>query len=151
MKFSDLNLETLARMAEESPSTLLVMAYDQAIESLAAAADAAEAGDIEARFDATTDAAEIVSELRLALDIDNGGQVAVKLDALYAYIVGHLPMVNLNNDAGLARSLGGLLAPLRDSWAQLDEMIRNGAVEIEIEEHITAASAAAEATLAAAI
>lgn len=105
----------------ESLCALVVRLYDKAIGDLDGAAAAAEQGDIVARFQATAAAAEIIVQLQLALDHDIGGQIADSLDRLYGFILTQLPLVNLDNDATLARSLGDLLRPLRQSWVELDQ------------------------------
>lgn len=130
MKFMDLTQDGLAKLAETQPSKIVVMIYDAAIESLRTAAKAAEQGEIMARLDATTMTAELVSQLRLGLDLDNGGEVAANLDSLYSFIVGRLPMIHSNNDAKLAHDLADLLAPLHQSWVELDELIELGVVDI---------------------
>ncbi len=99
---------------------LVVRLYDMAIDELNGAAEAAERGDIVARFQATSVAADIVAQLQIALDHSIGGEIAGNLDRLYGFILTQLPMVNLDNDAALARNLGDLLRPLRQSWIELD-------------------------------
>ncbi len=99
---------------------LVVRLYDTAIAEFEGAAEAAERNDIVARFQATSVAAEIIAQLQLALDHDIGGQIADNLDRLYGFILTQLPLVNLDNDAALARRLGDLLRPLRQSWMELD-------------------------------
>jgi flagellar secretion chaperone FliS len=131
MKFTDLTQEHLAELAEISPSKIVVMIYDEAIESLRDAARAAERGEIMARLDATTVTADLVSELRCGLDFENGGEVAANLDSLYSFIVGRLPMIHLNNDAKLANDLADLLVPLHASWVELDGMIEDGVIDID--------------------
>ncbi len=105
----------------ESLCGLVVRLYDKAIADLDGAAAAAERGDIVARFQATAAAAEIIAQLQLALDHDIGGEIADNLDRLYGFILTQLPLVNLDNDAALARRLGDLLRPLRQSWIELDQ------------------------------
>ena len=100
---------------------LVVRLYDKAIDELEGAAEAAEQGNIVARFQATSVAADIVAQLQLALDHSIGGEIAGNLDRLYGFILTQLPMVNLDNDAALARRLGDLLRPLRQSWIELDQ------------------------------
>ncbi len=131
MKFTDLTQDTLAELAETAPSKIVVMVFDEAIASLRAAAKAAEQGDIMARLNATTMAAELVSQLRMGLDLENGGEIAINLDSLYSFIVGRLPMIHLNNDAMLAHSLADLLVPLHQSWVTLDQMIERGLVDLD--------------------
>lgn len=118
------SFEDLKRLMEAFPSTLVVMFYDAAIDNLEAAAEAAEQGDIAARYSATERAADLVDELRLALDFTHGGKIAEQLDGLYGFIIAQLPQVNLGNDALLARRLAELLRPLRESWADLDQRLR---------------------------
>lgn len=130
MKFTDLTQDILAELAENQPSKIVVMMYDEAIESLRTAARAAEQGDIMARLNAATLATELVGQLQFGLDLENGGDVAANLDALYNYIIGHTPMIHSNNDARLARDLADLLVPLHNSWRELDEMIELGTVDI---------------------
>ena len=105
----------------ESLCGLVVRLYDKAIADLDCAAAAAERGDIVARFQATAAAAEIIAQLQLALDHDICGEIADNLDRLYGFILTQLPLVNLDNDATLARGLGDLLRPLRQSWIELDQ------------------------------
>lgn len=99
---------------------LVVRLYDKAIDELNGAAEAAERGDIVARFQATSVAADIIAQLQIALDHSIGGEIAGNLDRLYGFILTQLPMVNLDNDAALARNLADLLRPLRQSWIELD-------------------------------
>jgi flagellar protein FliS len=120
-----LAIANLSETAEQSAPIgslceLVVRLYDLAIARFEAAAEAAERNDIVARFQATSDAADIVAQLQLALDHSVGGQIAENLDQLYGFILSQLPMVNLDNDAALARRLGDLLQPLRQSWVELD-------------------------------
>lgn len=131
MKFTDLTQDILAELAETQPSKIVVMMYDQAIESLRETAMAAEQGDIMARLNAATLATELVGQLQMGLDLENGGEVAANLDALYNYIIGHMPLVHSRNDAGMAHDLADLLVPLHQSWAELDEMIEMGVVDMD--------------------
>jgi flagellar protein FliS len=130
MKFTELTQDNLAELAETQPSRIVVMIYDEAIESLRIAAMAAEQGDIMARLNGATLATELVSQLQLGLDMENGGEVAANLDALYNYIIGHMPLIHARNDAKLAHNLADLLVPLHKSWVELDEMVELGVLDI---------------------
>lgn len=129
---------------------LVVRLYDKAIGDLEAAALAAERNDIVARFQATADAAEIIAQLQLALDHGVGGQIADNLDRLYGFVLTQLPMVNLDNDAALARRLGDLLRPLRQSWIELDRRFGCQDADVDVDT-VTAAPTGKIAELAAAI
>jgi flagellar protein FliS len=116
-------ISTIERLLEASPSQLIVMLYDETLKNLETAIAAVESGDIEQRCIAVNRAIEIVSHLYLTLDAEQGGEIAEKLGAIYAFVRTRLPRVNLRNDAGAAREAIRLLAPMRDSWSELDARI----------------------------
>lgn len=122
--FVNLPIDNIEEIGEAFPSRLIVILYDEAINSLLTAMDAISRGDIEARFNATTRTVEIISELYVSLDMENGGEIAETLAALYSHIIAQMPMLNFTNDVMIADQLVGLLRPIRDSWNELDERIR---------------------------
>lgn len=129
-----LAFESIEELGEAFPSSLVVMLYDEAISNMTLAIDAIGRGDIEARFDATARTAEIISQLYLALDTDQGGEIADNLCGIYNYVLTQLPQVNFDNDPALAEQIILLLQPIRDSWFELDERIRCEVVDAEIAE-----------------
>jgi flagellar protein FliS len=61
----------------------------------------------------------IVQELQNMLNMEAGGEVAERLDALYTYILGRCYEANQQRDpAGLDEAIK-LLTPLRDAWADV--------------------------------
>lgn len=122
--FAKLPVENIEEIGEAFPSRLIVILYDEAINSLLAAMDAISLGDIEARFNATTRTVEVISELYASLDMENGGEIAETLAALYGHIIAQMPMLNFTNDVMIADQLIKLLSPIRDAWNELDERIR---------------------------
>ncbi len=116
----------LEEMMAATPSRLVVMLYDEAIGALRAAIAAAMRGDIETRCNSVTAATEIVGYLYMNLDLEQGGEVAGNLGAIYAHIIHRLPRVNLYNDAETAEEAISLLEPLRESWSELDSRIVAG-------------------------
>jgi flagellar protein FliS len=122
--FAKLPVENIEEIGEAFPSRLIVILYDEAINSLMAAMDAISLGDIEARFNATTRTVEVISELYASLDMENGGEIAETLAALYGHIIAQMPMLNFSNDVMIADQLIKLLSPIRDAWNELDERIR---------------------------
>lgn len=98
---------------------LLVLLYAETIDGLHAAAEAAEAGEIENRLNGTIRASEALCRLHLGLDHERGGEIAANLDRLYRFIQSEIPQINLRNDAMHARRLASLLEPLLDSWTEV--------------------------------
>ena len=126
-----LPFNSIEELGEAFPSALVVMLYDEAIANLENAVEAIEKGDIEARFEATAKVADIVSQLYLALDLEQGGEIAENLGGIYNFILTQLPRVNFHDDADMARQAIGLLRPVRESWFELDERIRSEVVDAE--------------------
>jgi flagellar protein FliS len=116
-------ISTIERLLEASPSQLVVMLYDETLKNLETAIAAVGSGDIETRCVAINHAIEIVSHLYLTLDTEQGGEIAEKLGAIYAFVLTRLPRVNLHNDVSAAREAIRLLTPMRDSWRELDGRI----------------------------
>lgn len=147
--FVNLPIENIEEIGEAYPSHLIVILYDEAINGLVAAMDAISRGDIEARFNATTRTADVISELYVSLDMDLGGEIAETLASLYSHIITQLPQINFSNDVMIAEQLINLLRPIRDSWGELDERIRCNVQDAEaLETAEIAASALASNTLA---
>jgi len=122
--FVNMTIDKIEEISEAYPSQLIVLLYDEVIASLNAAIDAIDRGEIEARFNATRHAADVVAELYVSLDMELGDEIAGSLGAIYGHILTQLPQINFGNDAAVAEQLIGLLQPIRDSWFELDERIR---------------------------
>lgn len=147
--YSEVTLSDFENMNEDYPCRLIVILYDEAIASLRAAITAIESNDIEARCKATAQVTEVISQLYLSLDMEQGGEIADNLSRIYNLVITQMTLVNFSNDATLAAQMIDLLLPLRDSWFELDERIR-GSVEIaESESRTMAANEQPESGVAA--
>ena len=102
-----------------SPLECVVKLYDGAIQFLRRAESATKEGDIAARYEASQRAVRIIEHLADTLDLQQGGEVAGKLDAIYKTALHRLIEVNTRNDAQAARDVIGLLEPLARSWREL--------------------------------
>lgn len=102
-----------------SPLELVVMLYDGAIRFLHEAHDAMVAKDLVAKGRALSRALAIINELQNNLNLEQGGELAERLDALYTYMIGRLVDSNIKGDpAGLQECLA-LLDNLRGAWAEI--------------------------------
>jgi flagellar protein FliS len=99
-----------------SPIELVVLLYDGALRFLSVARDGFERGDIPARRQATSRLLAIVSELQSTLDVERGGQVAVTLDDLYAYMTRRIVEATVSNSAAPLDDVRRLLETLREGW-----------------------------------
>lgn len=117
---------TLARGAEayrqthvqsRSPLELVVMLYDGALRFLRETDEALRRGDLIAKRDALSRALAILAELKGTLNIEQGGQTAASLDALYTYMIERLSEANLQLKPAPVQEVIALLSGLRDAWA----------------------------------
>lgn len=107
---------------------LVILMYDGAIGALNKALAAIEAGDLQARCDAVNMTMDILTQLCLALDFEQGGAVAGNLGDLYLSMITRLVRTNMLNDPQPAREVLQMLEPLYNAWRTLDERITEEAV-----------------------
>lgn len=121
-------IPTMARGAEayyqthvqsRSPLELVVMLYDGALRFCDQAATAMDAGDMPAKAAAMSRAFAILAELQNTLNVKDGGDVALQLDALYAHMNDRLVDANIQRSSAPIRDVMRLLTPLRDAWSQV--------------------------------
>ena len=119
---------TMARGAEayyqthvqsRSPLELVVMLYDGALRFCDQAATAMDAGDMTTKAAAMSRAFAILAELQNTLNVNEGGDVARQLDALYAHMHDRLIDANIQRSSAPIRDVMRLLTPLRDAWSQV--------------------------------
>ena len=99
------------------PHRLISMLFDAAIASVAMAQAHMAARRIADKGRAVSRAIRIISEgLRASLDKDAGGDLALRLDALYDYMERRLVEANARNDAAIFNEVIGLLNDLAAAW-----------------------------------
>lgn len=117
--YAKVGLETSVISA--SPHKLIVLLYDGALAAIKNAAAHMSAGHIAEKGAAIAKAIDIIdSGLRASLD-KKGGEIALNLDALYAYMVKRLLTASLQNSTAMLDEVRTLLADLRDAWTQIGE------------------------------
>jgi flagellar secretion chaperone FliS len=102
-----------------SPLELVVMLYDGALRFCDQAATAMDAGDMTTKAVAMSRAFAVLAELQNTLNVNDGGDVARQLDALYAHMHDRLLDANVQRSSAPIRDVIRLLTPLRDAWSQV--------------------------------
>jgi flagellar protein FliS len=105
------------QVRSRTPLELVVMLYDGGLRFMATARDAIERRDISARRDALSRALAIVSELQSTLNLEDGGEVAARLDALYDFTNRSLLDAALKNDVAPLDEARKVFETLREAWA----------------------------------
>ncbi|RJS95195.1 flagellar export chaperone FliS [Salinisphaera sp. Q1T1-3] len=103
-----------------SPHQLIVMLFDGAQGALRKAEYALSVGDVGGRGSALSKAIDIIERgLRAALDMERGGTLAERLDALYDYMIRRLMQANLRGDAEAISEVARLLEEIGSAWKQI--------------------------------
>jgi flagellar protein FliS len=68
----------------------------------------------------------IISELQGSLNMDSGGEVSVRLDGLYTYMINRLFDANLNNDPEILSEVIKHLRSLKDAWKTISDNGKKG-------------------------
>ena len=100
-----------------SPHRLIVMLYQGARQAIAQARMHVQQGNVSARGEAIGKAIQIVeSGLQLSLNLEVGGEIAERLDALYSYMSRRLLEANIKQSEAMLVEVDGLLATLEEAW-----------------------------------
>jgi len=99
------------------PYRLILLLFSGAQAALTNARVAMQQHQIEVKGAAISTAIDIISNgLKVSLDLEKGGQIAVQLDALYDYMVFRLLHANMKNDLKALEEVSGLLEEIHSAW-----------------------------------
>jgi flagellar protein FliS len=94
--------------------------FNGALDAMTQGKGAMQSRDVPAKCAAMTKAVRIVDEgLKAALNMAEGGELALNLSDLYTYIAKQLTLANVRNDVQVIDECHRLLAPLRDAWVSI--------------------------------
>lgn len=100
------------------PHKLILMLFDGACTAILLAKAHMERNEIAEKGAAISKAIDIVNNGLLAsLDVEQGGELAERLAALYRYITQRLLWANLKNNVAALDEVNQLLGELRSAWA----------------------------------
>ncbi|MBW3657891.1 MAG: flagellar export chaperone FliS [Actinobacteria bacterium] len=107
-------------VATAGPAQLVLMLFDRALVAVARASQAAGTDGRPPALETVNHelqrAQDILTELRVALDHEQGGDIAANLDALYDFCIDRLLRANISKDVSGLAPVTGTLQGLRDAW-----------------------------------
>lgn len=112
-------VHTHANVETASPHKLIDMLYEGALQRITQARGAMQFKQVEAKGKRINQAISIIGGLRENLNLDQGGEIAENLDALYFYIQGLLAKAHVSNDESKLEEAATLLLDLRGAWKQI--------------------------------
>ena len=102
-----------------TPGQLVVMLYDGCLRFLHQSAYAMRDGDIVVAGNRLSRAEAIIDELLTTLDLEQGGEIASRLQGIYVFCNRHLIDARSQRDPEMIEKVSELLGELRESWAQV--------------------------------
>jgi flagellar protein FliS len=81
-------------------------------------------GDIGEKITRLTKALNILDGLRMALNIEKGGEIASNLDDLYDYMQRQLVQANTHNDVSILDEVKGLVDEIKGAWSLIPTELR---------------------------
>lgn len=116
--YANVGLET--GVVAASPHQLIIMLYEGAELAVRMAIKHIHDGDLAKKSAAISKASIIILEgLHAALDPVQGGELALRLDALYAYMNKRLMLAHIRNETAPLEEVLGLLRELHGAWKQI--------------------------------
>jgi len=110
------------------PGQLIVMLYDEAvkqlttaIEMLGAVKEKKDPGKIELIGKAIMKTEDIITELMISLDFDQGGEIAQQLFSLYTWFNRELVDANIAQDIEKMLTVKKLIIELRNTWNAISQ------------------------------
>lgn len=109
-----------AAVQGSDPHQLIVLLFDAADASLDKAREQIESRDILGKTASLNKATEIILDgLVASLNVEQGGELAEKLKALYLYMVGRLIDANVKLDPAAVTEVQNLLKQLSEAWREI--------------------------------
>lgn len=114
-------LSTDSAVHSADPHRLVLLLFEGAENALALAKIHIEQGNVAARGAAISKAIDIISNgLKASLDIQQGGELAERLAALYDYMVSRLLWANMKNDTPTLVEVQSLLGEIHEAWRMIE-------------------------------
>ena len=106
-----------AAVAVADPYRLILLLFSGAQAAIGNARAAMQLNHISAKGEAISKAIDIISNgLKASLDLEKGGEIAPRLDALYEYMAMRLLYANMKNDSKALEEVSGLLEEIHSAW-----------------------------------
>lgn len=102
-----------------SQRDLIVKLYEGAERFLAQACVAMDERRIEAAHHGCTKGKAIFIELLSTLNLEQGGEIAARLRALYDFFIDRVTVANIGKDPAPIREILPIIASLREGWQQV--------------------------------
>lgn len=109
------NISTQTSVGIARPENLILLVFEKLLDHLLSAEKQMQAGELAIEpLDKALDIFKI--GLIPALDIEQGGEIAKNLAALYDWSIRHLLKARINKDATMIKEVREVLMPIYEAW-----------------------------------
>ncbi len=108
-----------SQLASATPHKVIQMLMAGAIERLVQGKSAMEQGNIPLKGERLGKALDIIISLRNCLSMDEGGDIANNLDAIYDFMIREIVIANKDNTAEPIDDVVELLREIKSAWDQI--------------------------------
>ncbi|MDP3539416.1 MAG: flagellar export chaperone FliS [Azonexus sp.] len=118
-------IDTESDIRGADPHRLIVLLFDGAESALHRAQACFENNDNVGKSEAILKAVDIIlMGLSSSLNVEEGGDLALNLKALYDYMVSRLIHANIHKDAAAVREVQGLLGEISGAWREMGQNLK---------------------------
>ena len=123
--YKQVGVETEIQTAD--PHRLILLLLDGAIVGLSEALLHMEANQIGKKGSCISKAIDIIANgLKVSVDRESGGDLALRLIALYDYMCIRLLHANMKNDQAAIKEVVSLLREIHSAWTQIGQTVAAG-------------------------
>jgi len=127
--YQRINVETSMHTIDQHQLVSLLL--DGLLQAVATARGALARGDVNTKCGSIAKALRILEEgLMTALDREEGGEVAVNLEAVYDYAMRRLIQANARNDDAMLQEVSRLIEPITQAWKEMKKNNNPEAIEV---------------------
>lgn len=109
-------VNTQTSITDADPHKLIQLLYNGALERINMAKARVQQKDYSAKAQLINKAIEIIGGLRSFLDFEKGGELALRLEALYDYMERTLLEASAKNDIAKLDEVANLLRSVKEGW-----------------------------------
>ncbi|WP_339806120.1 flagellar export chaperone FliS [uncultured Marinobacter sp.] len=118
-------VNTQTSITDADPHKLIQLLYAGALERINMAKNRMQAKDYAAKGKLINKAIEIIGGLRTFLDLEKGGELSLRLEALYEYMESALLEASVKNDPEKLEEVANLLRSVKEGWDGIrDEVVQ---------------------------
>ena len=103
-----------------SPHRVIQMLLEGALSRVAEAQGRMQRAEVAEKSRLISSAISIIEGLRANLDMEQGGELATRLAALYEYMQARLLESNVKNDPEILEEVQGLIARIKSGWDAIE-------------------------------